>query len=92
MIIDTHCHIFKEYYEDYKNAIKKIADIEIENDKLQQIKTLIDQFAKSHQTIKLTFNSVGVFMTSDNVLFLSPVITEELLAYKNDFTDKLSWR
>ena len=67
-----------------------IANIEIEESDLQLIKNILDKFASSHQPLKLTFNSVGIFMTNNNVLFLSPVITEELLKYKNDLCNQLS--
>ena len=67
-----------------------IADIDIEEEKLPRIQTIINQFADSHPPIKLTFNSLGIFTTSDNVLFLSPVITEQLLKYKNDLSDQLN--
>lgn len=67
-----------------------LADIEIEESQLDKIKQVLDNFAKEHKTINLVLSSVGSFMTNENVLFLTPTMTEDLLNYNDKLLSILS--
>lgn len=51
--------------------------------------SLVDDFAKERQPLNLRFSSIGVFPGEENVVFLAPVVTEELLRLHADFYDRL---
>ena len=60
-----------------------LADIEIDNEQLSLINSILKKFSEENSPIKLILASAGSFMTSENVLFLCPIITEDLLDYNN---------
>ena len=61
-----------------------LADIEIDNNNLNTIESILKNFAKNHKSLKLTLSSVGSFMSKENVLFLTPIITEDLINYNDE--------
>ena len=56
-----------------------LADIEIEDNQINVVKELLSNFAMQHKRIKLILSSAGSFMSNENVLFLAPIMTEELI-------------
>ena len=48
-------------------------------DNLEELKAKVIEFSKMIKPFELTLSSVGTFMTKENVIFLEPVMTEELL-------------
>ena len=66
-----------------------LADIEIEDNQLNVVKDLLSNFAKKHKRIKLILSSAGSFMSNENVLFLAPIMTEELIRYNYEIVDEL---
>ena len=61
-----------------------LADIEIDEGKLPEVGDFLKAFANSHEQIKLILGFAGSFMTNENVLFLAPTMTEELLKYNDE--------
>ena len=53
-----------------------IADVETE--KIDTLKSIVEEFSKETETFEIALVSAGSFMTSENVLFYSPTMTEDL--------------
>ena len=66
-----------------------IADIEIDERQLDSVAEVLDKFAKTHGKIKLILGVMGTFMTSENVLFLAPTMTDELIQLNDDMISDL---
>ena len=66
-----------------------IADIEIEESQIHQVKKILLNFSQTHKSIKLTLNSAGSFMSKENVLFLTPTMTQELINYNDEIINEL---
>lgn len=66
-----------------------LADIEVDDEKLEIVKALVSNFAKERKALKLVIASAGSFMSKENVLFLAPIITEELINYNEDLVNML---
>ena len=66
-----------------------LADIEINEEDLKKVKELLNKFSKSHKAIKLVLSSVGSFMTKENVLFLTPTMTDNLICYNDEIVYEL---
>lgn len=66
-----------------------LADIEIDEVEVDLVKNILEVFSKTHKQIKFTLSSVGSFMTSENVLFLTPTITEDLIKYNDEIINAL---
>ena len=56
-------------------------------DDLEGLKNKVVEFAKTIKPFELNLVSVGTFMTKENVIFLEPVMTEELLDVHKRFID-----
>lgn len=54
-------------------------------DNLEELKEKVIEFSKMIKPFELTLSSVGTFMTKENVIFLEPVMTEELLNIHKEF-------
>ena len=54
-------------------------------DNLEELKAKVIEFSKMIKPFELTLSSVGTFMTKENVIFLEPVMTEELLNVHKKF-------
>ncbi len=61
-----------------------LADIEIDESQLEGVTELLKSFTKTHEQIKLVLGFAGSFMTNENVLFLAPTMTEDLLRYNEE--------
>ena len=66
-----------------------LTDIEIDEDKLPEVGDFLKSFADSHEQIKLILGFAGSFMTNENVLFLAPTMTEDLLRYTEEWLSGL---
>ncbi len=67
-----------------------LADIEIEDDQLSLVKSILEKFSKNHKSLNLVLSSVGSFMTKENVLFLTPTMTEDLINYNDELINILT--
>lgn len=67
-----------------------LADIEINNNQINEVREILQTFAQTHNQIKLVLCSVGSFMSKENVLFLTPVITEDLINYNDELISTLT--
>lgn len=67
-----------------------LADIEIEENQLSLVESILTKFSKNHKALNLVLSSVGSFMSKENVLFLTPTMTEELINYNNEIIDILT--
>ena len=67
-----------------------LADIEIEDDQLSLVKSILERFSINHNALNLNLSSVGSFMSKENVLFLAPIMTEELMNYNDELIDILT--
>ena len=54
-------------------------------DNIEELKEKVVEFSKMIKPFELTLSSVGTFMTKENVIFLEPVMTEELLNVHKKF-------
>lgn len=54
---------------------------------IEELKERVIEFSKTLKPFKLTLISVGTFMTNENVIFLEPVMTEELIDIHRRFTE-----
>jgi 2'-5' RNA ligase len=52
--------------------------------------SLTEQYASKIKPFDFQLNSIDIFPTDENVLFLSPVITNQLLKYHRDFHHRLA--
>lgn len=65
-----------------------IADVETDN--IELLKNIVESFSNSMNSFDITLSIVGSFMTSENVLFYSPVMNENLLKCNEMITKELS--
>ena len=64
-----------------------IADFETEN--LEGLKEKVKEFSNDIHKFKLNLVTVGTFMTKENVIFLQPVMTDELMSIHKKFLDSM---
>ena len=64
-----------------------IADFE--TDDLEGLKVKVNEFANNIDKFKLNLAMVGTFMTKENVIFLQPVMTDELMNVHKMFLDSM---
>ena len=64
-----------------------IADVETED--INNLKKVVNEFASETNKFDITLCIAGSFMTSENVLFYSPTMTDELLKSNERITQKL---
>jgi 2'-5' RNA ligase len=67
-----------------------LADIEIEDNQLPLVESILKNFAKSHKSLNIVLSSVGSFMSKENVLFLTPTMTEDLMNYNDELINILT--
>jgi len=51
---------------------------------------LVQEYANNMEPFNVQLSEVGTFPTNENVLFLSPVPTQKLLTYHQEFHDRLT--
>lgn len=61
-----------------------LADIEIDESQVADVGEFLKTFSRTHEQIKLVLGFAGSFMTNENVLFLAPTMTEDLLRYNEE--------
>ena len=61
-----------------------IADIEIGEERIEETKRIVSEFAATHTRLPLVLSQVGSFMTKENVLFYAPTVTEELVLFNEE--------
>lgn len=66
-----------------------LADIEIDYEQLELIKDILAKFANTHKSLNLILSGVGSFMSNENVLFLTPTMTEDLISYNDEIVSIL---
>ena len=66
-----------------------LADIEIEENQISLVESILKDFSQNHKSLKLVLSSVGSFMSKENVLFLTPTMTEDLMKYNDELIDIL---
>lgn len=64
-----------------------IADVETED--IDTLKRIVNEFANETNKFNITLCIAGSFMTSENVLFYSPTMTEDLLRSNERISQKL---
>lgn len=57
---------------------------------IEGLKLKVLEFAKMIKPFEITLCSVGTFMTKENVIFLEPIMTEELKSVHKKFIDFMS--
>lgn len=57
---------------------------------IEGLKSRVLEFSKMIKSFEVTLCSVGTFMTNENVIFLEPVMTEELKSVHKKFIDYMS--
>lgn len=67
-----------------------LADIEIEESQLPLVESILKKFADNHKSLNIVLSSVGSFMTSENVIFIAPTMTEDLIQYNDELVKLLS--
>ena len=67
-----------------------LADIEIEDNQLPLVESILEKFSKSHKSLNIVLSSVGSFMSKENVLFLTPTMTEDLMNYNDELINILT--
>lgn len=67
-----------------------LADIDINETQIALVKKLVKTFAENHKKLSFTLTVAGSFMTDENVLFLAPIMTEELANYNSELIDLLT--
>ena len=76
------------------NAVKinhiTLADIEINESQIEQVKSIVKNFAKSHHKVKMQLEAVGSFMKQKNVLFYTPILDENLINLNSELVCALS--
>ena len=55
-----------------------------------RVQKFLENFSKTHKSLNLVLSSVGSFMSRENVLFLTPTMTEELMNYNDDLINILT--
>ena len=66
-----------------------LADIEIEENQITLVKSILKEFSQNHKSLNLVLSSVGSFMSKENVLFLTPTMTDDLMKYNDELIDLL---
>ena len=61
-----------------KNEIENIGYKVVEYTQIDTLKSIVEEFSKETETFEIALVSAGSFMTSENVLFYSPTMTEDL--------------
>ena len=64
-----------------------IADVETEN--IDVLKNVVEEFSKEIKPFEIVLVSAGSFMTSENVLFYCPTMTEDLLKCNERINEEL---
>ena len=67
-----------------------LAELEFEEDRLEIVKNILKNFAKKHNKVPLSLVSMGSFMTNENVIYLAPVMTEQLCKYNQELVKVLT--
>ena len=67
-----------------------LADIEVDESELIKVEQILNDFASSHKCLNLVLSSVGTFMSKENVLFIAPTMTEELMKYNDELVSMLA--
>ena len=66
-----------------------LADIEIEENQIDVVKNIINEFSQNHNALKVVLSNAGSFMSKENVLFLSPTMTADIIKYNDELTNVL---
>ena len=66
-----------------------LADIEIDEKQLSVVEKIVNDFSKSHNSLKVVLSSAGSFMSKENVLFLTPIMTTDLIRYNDELISVL---
>ena len=66
-----------------------LADIEIDEMQIDLVKSILKKFAENRNCMKLVLSSAGSFMSKENVLFLAPTMTEDLMRYNDELISTL---
>ena len=58
-------------------------------DNIEELKKRVTEFSKTLKPFQLSLVSVGTFMTKENVIFLEPVMTDELIDIHKRFIEHM---
>ena len=97
-IIDNlRLELSKNGVHDEAVRLNHISIGDYKTDNIEELKKKVTEFSKTIKPFELSLVSVGTFMTKENVLFLEPVMTDELIdvhkrfiEYMNDFDGVLN--
>jgi 2'-5' RNA ligase len=67
-----------------------LAEIEIEDNQLHIVESILEKFSKNHKPLNLVLSSVGSFMSNENVVFLTPTMTDDLITYNDELVKILA--
>lgn len=69
--------------------LNHISIADFETDDLSELKVKVKEFASTIKKFKICLATVGTFMTKENVLFLQPIMTDELMELHKKFLDSM---
>jgi 2'-5' RNA ligase len=58
----------------------------------EKSKKALEKFCMSHNQFKLNLDFIGLFTGKENVIFASPMITNDLIKIHQDFHKEFSWQ
>ena len=67
-----------------------LTTIEVQKNQIALLEAILEKFAQTHKSLNLVLSSVGSFMSKENVIFLNPTMTEDLMQYNAEIVDILS--
>lgn len=72
------------------NADPHLSLVILDTDEINNVIRIAEDYFSTEKQFELTFDSVGSFPGDEGVVFLSPVITEQLLGVHKELLEKLS--
>ena len=63
---------------------------DFKTDNIEELKRRVIEFSKTIEPFELSLVSVGTFMTKENVIFLEPIMTDELIDIHKRFIEYMN--
>lgn len=87
IINNLRIELSKNGIHDEAVKLNHISIGDYKTDNIEKLKEKVIEFAKTIKPFELSLVSVGTFMTKENVIFLEPVMTNELIELHNRFIE-----
>lgn len=87
VIDDLRIKLSKHGVHDEAVKLNHISIGDYKTDNIEELKEKVIEFSKTIKPFELSLVSVGTFMTKENVIFLEPVMTSELIEIHRRFID-----